>query len=76
MDFTPTTEEVRNALIRSAPRDEWELRGTQFDRWLAEVKAQAWEEGVRAGENNLRVRQNPGTITTYELNPYRQEEKE
>ena len=47
VDYTPTTEEVRNAI--------WLLKyldtpvalpdETGFDRWLAEVKAQAWQEG-------------------------------
>lgn len=47
-DYTPTTEDIRAG---------WEYatavigdEGTaQFDRWLAEVKAEAWEEGCRWG---------------------------
>ena len=40
-DYTPTTEEIRTWL-------EDENLIAEFDRWLAEVKAQAWEEGARA----------------------------
>ena len=42
-DYTPTTEEIRldYAPAKTFPAD----AEAQFDRWLAEVKAQAWEEG-------------------------------
>ena len=45
-DCTPTTEEVRKGYagalyLSDVPRD----RSEEFDRWLAEVKAQAWQEG-------------------------------
>ena len=69
-EYTPTTEEVRNALIRSAPLDEWELRGTQFDRWLADVKAQAWEEGY---DTCFDLTTKPGDTYPY-VNPYRKGE--
>jgi len=39
-NYTPTTEEVKDALPSGRIY-------AQFDRWLAEVKAQAWEEGYR-----------------------------
>ena len=39
-DYTPTTEEVRN-LIQGASAEE-------FERWLNEVKAEAWKEGYSA----------------------------
>jgi hypothetical protein len=41
-DYTPTTEQVRDS-VRP-----WHYTLEQFDRWLAEVKAQAWEEGYNA----------------------------
>ena len=54
-DYTPTTEEVRykyswwtdkNLVARGLePTDTL----AEFDRWLAEVKAQAWEEGYAHG---------------------------
>ena len=52
-DYTPTTEEVRETyqggLIQVGPNtyeivDEKQAKA-EFDRWLAEVKAQAWQEG-------------------------------
>ena len=39
-DYIPTTEEVRSYYRGSSA-----TRGEDFDRWLAEVKAEAWEEG-------------------------------
>ena len=38
-DYTPTTEEVRNQW--ACEPDEY----AEFDRWLASVKAEAWDEG-------------------------------
>lgn len=47
--YTPTTEEVRPA-FRKGSRIDWNSRrGRLFDRWLNEVKAQAWEEGYAQG---------------------------
>ena len=68
-DYTPTTEEVRNAV--------WLLKHLDtplalpdeegFDRWLAEVKAEAWLEGAcSVGESEFPSRE------WDEGNPYRQ----
>ena len=66
-DYTPTTEEVRGAyegqLIKVGDNayqllDEAHAKA-EFDRWLNEVKAQAWWEGWQA--------------ETYSINPYRKE---
>lgn len=55
--YTPTTEEVRDVyqsrLIKVDDNrfeivDEIEA-DAEFDRWLAEVKADAWQEGARDG---------------------------
>ena len=53
--YTPTTEEVR---VKWAEVEEWvggEYLDTldthlaaQFDRWLASVRADAWDEGVQS----------------------------
>ena len=68
-DYTPTTEEVRAAyegqLIKIGENrfefiDEAQAN-SEFDRWLAEVKAQAWHEGLEAAELGI-------------ANPYRQGE--
>jgi hypothetical protein len=43
-DYTPTTGDVRARYVRDHGAhfvSDW----AEFDRWLAEVKAQAWEEG-------------------------------
>jgi len=62
-DYIPTTEEVRNIFS-------WNHDGAEvdaiigFDSWLAEVKAEAWEEGVAAHR-----------IYDYPENPYRGENK-
>lgn len=47
-DYTPTTEEVYRRHWRGTPlRSVDGLREhVALDRWLAEVKAQAWEEGA------------------------------
>ena len=74
-DYTPSTEDVRESYTY--------LRGTiptvehaaEFDRWLNEVKAEAWEEGAIFG-----VRDQHGTVDTYirdaieRRNPYREED--
>ena len=40
--YTPTTEQIRKGLLTGYVSD------SEFDRWFAEVKAQAWEEGYNA----------------------------
>jgi len=48
-DYTPTTEEVRNKFWlgeHSVSKSEWAISEAEFNRWLTELKAQVWEEGV------------------------------
>ena len=77
-DYTPTTEEVRykyswwtdkNLVARGVePTD----TKAEFDRWLAEVKAQAWEEGKQVAEDHYV----PGIdCDCFPANPYRQGEE-
>jgi len=53
-DYTPTTEQVRAAWtsFRDASArqssEKWIEPFEQFDRWLAEVKAAAWDECLEA----------------------------
>lgn len=42
-DYTPTTEQVRDAYLLNPSRDRKE-----FQRWLRELKAEVWAEGRRA----------------------------
>ena len=84
-DYTPTTEEVRdgwvevqNAWWPGCP-DNWDdLKAAEFDRWLAEVKAQAWDEGQLALLEYMRVPLYPSNgdeprNPKQPRNPYRQE---
>ena len=65
--YTPTTEvveanyEYSNWLQRAGDREQYEA---EFNRWLAEVKADAWEEGLYAGAAD--------SYFGYPDNPYRQ----
>lgn len=45
MDYTPTTEYVKAIYVNAIDRGIDECNA-EFNRWLAEVKAQAWAEGV------------------------------
>ena len=51
-EYTPTTEQVREAW-RTARHDPGVLPDdvafAEFDRWLAQVKADAWHEGYNDG---------------------------
>lgn len=49
-EYVPTTDDLRKAWVEHT----WAYGGTviakrEFDRWLAQVKADAWDEGYRAG---------------------------
>ena len=52
-DYTPTTEQVREAFAvhgawKATPTRGSKVSNEAFDRWLAEVKAAAWDECVEA----------------------------
>ena len=71
-DYIPDTGKVRTAYIHGVGGTTWyegkaDALLKQFDRWFAEVKAQAWEEGYRDRAIDI-VRDG---ITA---NPYRQGE--
>lgn len=79
-DYTPTTEEVRETYADahcpdlyvghedSCPAD------PEFDRWLATVKAEAWDEGHHAGRLNETYRDHTRNFwRTPPTNPYRKE---
>lgn len=59
--YTPTTEEVRSYYRPSS-----DTCGAEFDRWLTQVKADAWDEGWR-----------DGIVVPYSLgNPYRKKKEQ
>ena len=62
-DYTPTTEMVKSLyeIGKIKAYDSYDL--AEFDRWFAEVKAQAWEEGYNA----------KWVETYFYDNPYRRE---
>ena len=58
-EYIPTTEEVRNRYLSEVfPEDE-----AEFDRWLAQIKAEAWDEGFDAGVDHAILKQ-------FVFNPY------
>lgn len=69
-DWMPTTEEVRERFIDGFPIDTWAVArdsvGQDFDRWMRQVKAEAWDEGYRHGANDVL-----NEVTTFPWpNPY------
>lgn len=56
-DYTPTAEDVRDIYV-SFPCDRHSpaFYEAAFDRWLAEVKAAAWDEGHAAGREDQRTK--------------------
>ena len=88
-DYTPTTQQVRDG-YRFDPEEDYynplqagantERAGRDFDRWLKQVKAEAWEEGYRQGIEDERTAEAVqvniglgGHATPNRANPYRKE---
>lgn len=74
-NYTPSTEEVRDAhqagvLCMGGDTDE---AREEFDRWLNEVKRQAWEEGFRSGHSLAMRRMSDEPGATGNPNPYKEE---
>jgi len=62
-DYTPTTEEVRQGW-RTARTGQFYVKeqfitDEEFDRWLAEVKADAWDEGYVSSDDYYGEHDNP-----------------
>ena len=68
-NHTPTTERVREEYAtRMAPHLD-HARAEAFDRWLANVKAEAWDAGFAAGVNtDMGDYEHPPEVRA---NPYR-----
>ena len=73
-DWTPTTSTVRivfgegMATHGQTP----EQAHASFDRWLADVQAEAWERGHNSGWNDRITTENnlhPGTLNPYQVTP-------
>ena len=69
--MTPSTglmRDIYTAYVAEHSNDSWEELFEEFDRWLNEVKAGAWEEGADAGYVDALLGQellrNPYTLTT------------
>ena len=82
-EYTPTTDEVRVGWIVGETRDGHGVDhedlvpevSAEFDRWLAGVKADAWDEGYRAGSQDMSdLRAGRLTFQTITSNPYRNRE--
>jgi len=71
-DYTPTTWTVRSAWASLAEDEQnvgYDAAAAEFDRWLAEVKAAAWDEGRSAGREDQRTK---GQFIRFVAeNPYR-----
>jgi len=79
IEYTPTLDQVRDVYhlgaIDAANGEEnldHDEALAMFDRWLQDVKAEAWNEGLSAGlrEANDKAR---GVVNNPALNPYRRE---
>ena len=53
-DYTPTTEVIRHAVTFPRERlgEPRPIKPEAFDRWLEQVKAEAWDEGHSASETS------------------------
>ena len=83
-DWTPTTKQVRDG-YRFDPEDDYhnplqaganaERAGRDFDRWLDEVKAEAWEEGYESAALRIPEGVWHDVAAPHPGNPYRQEQE-
>ena len=81
-DYTPTTEEVRGVYSYGALA-EWEddililrAKAQGFDRWLASVRADAWDEGYAARPMQVVAETERGPMYSMHAdNPYRSEKQ-
>lgn len=81
-DWTPTSQQVRDGYRYDPEYDYYnplqaganaELRGLAFDRWLEQVKAEAWEEGHEAAAMRVPEGVWHDVATPRPANPYRKE---
>lgn len=85
-DYTPTTPVIRGAYVQLNSGASWESkqpRLAEFDRWLEQVKAEAWDEGYSASETTWKHIYDGHPVPEGEMcpecstgNPYRQKEQD
>lgn len=68
-EFLPSTDDVAMAYVHAANGDTWvagraDTLRAEFDRWLASVKADAWEHGFFDGVDHALWKIN------FDKNPY------
>ena len=71
---TPPTGTIRNAFAKAHPfphTTDIEERYAEFDRWLNEIRAEAWQEGAESAFYDPEIRD----LVDYPENPYRPNEK-
>lgn len=68
-DYTPSTDEVREVYADAGYHAEMGDLAEDFDHWLAKERAEAWDEGHRAGYQD---RKSEGQFVRFvAVNPYR-----
>ena len=74
-DYTPPTEVIRLAAIFPRERlgEPRTIKPEAFDRWLEQVKAEAWDEGHEAAAMRIPEGVWHDTASPHPTNPYRQE---
>ena len=75
-EYTPTVGELRQAYVEAsgasmAQESYYAEQVAEFERGLARIKAEAWDEGAQAGSADARA-VNPG-YPAPTPNPYREE---
>lgn len=76
-DYMLTTAGVRTAygVAVTYPTRSFQERQAEFDRWLEQVKAEAWEEGHEAAAMRIPEGVWHDTASPRPTNPYRQEKE-
>lgn len=74
-DFTPTEQTLRSVWWK----ERWDQKGqlrfegsdAEFDRFIARIKAEAWDEGWSAGYTDAVDDEHPQATGRHEPNPHR-----
>lgn len=77
--YTPSTRRVRAAYVHGVGGSTWyegkaDALRAEFDRWLAEVKREVWDDAVN--QVIATVRCDSEDVTWVNKNPYRQGEEQ